>query len=201
MKILMDNVEKIVKVTDYESFQYLLWDIERILETKGRIITSLKVDGLNLDSISDFSLEEIRLVEVMSQSPLMLLRETLVELDDYINRFFKGIEEIVFNFREGSRAKGIDDLVEGINGLEWIFQILKNSEKLVFINEIELLSIYENADDVMIKLIKAIDEKGYEEISVLLEFQLYYVLLKIKEFIPKIMAKTECVTDMELYLN
>ena len=55
MKILMDNVEKIVKVSEYESFQYLLWDIEKSVETKGRIITSLKVDGLNLDSLSDFS--------------------------------------------------------------------------------------------------------------------------------------------------
>ena len=91
MKILMDNVEKIVKVSEYESFQYLLWDIEKSVETKGRIITSLKVDGLNLDSLSDFSLEEISVVEVMSQSPLMLLKETIVELNDYIDKFFYGI--------------------------------------------------------------------------------------------------------------
>ena len=84
----MDNVEKIVKVSEYESFQYLLWDIEKSVETKGRIITSLKVDGLNLDSLSDFSLEEISVVEVMSQSPLMLLKETIVELNDYIDKFF-----------------------------------------------------------------------------------------------------------------
>lgn len=201
MKILMDNVEKIVKIGDYESFQYLLWDIEKTIETKGRIITSLKVDGLNLDSISDFSLEEISIVEVMSQSPIMLLREALTELDEYIDKFFKGIEEIVFNFRSGSRVKGIDSLVEGIYGLEWIFQILRNAEKLLHISDTELLRIYENADDVMIKLTKAIDDKKYEEISVLLEFQLYFVLSEIKEIIPKIMVKTEYEENKDIYVN
>ena len=138
----MDNVEKIVKVSEYESFQYLLWDIEKSVETKGRIITSLKVDGLNLDSLSDFSLEEISVVEVMSQSPLMLLKETIIELNDYIDKFFYGIEDIVYSFRNGDKVKGIDNLVEGIYGLEWIFQILKNSERLLYLRDLRLLDIY-----------------------------------------------------------
>lgn len=201
MKILMDNVEKIVKVSEYESFQYLLWDIEKSVETKGRIITSLKVDGLNLDSLSDFSLEEISVVEVMSQSPLMLLKETIVELNDYIDKFFYGIEDIVYSFRNGDKVKGIDNLVEGIYGLEWIFQILKNSERLLYLRDLRLLDIYENADTVMIELTEAIDNKDYHRISVLMEFPLYNVLSNIKEFIPILFEKTEVLTGVEVFIN
>lgn len=201
MKILMDNVEKIVKVSEYESFQYLLWDIEKSVETKGRIITSLKVDGLNLDSLSDFSLEEISVVEVMSQSPLMLLKETIVELNDYIDKFFYGIEDIVYSFRNGDKIKGIDNLVEGIYGLEWIFQILKNSERLLYLRDLRLLDIYEKADTVMIELTEAIDNKDYHRISVLMEFPLYNVLSNIKEFIPILFEKTEVLTGVEVFIN
>ena len=201
MKILMDNVEKIVKVSEYESFQYLLWDIEKSVETKGRIITSLKVDGLNLDSLSDFSLEEISVVEVMSQSPLMLLKETIVELNDYIDKFFYGIEDIVYSFRNGDKVKGIDNLVEGIYGLEWIFQILKNSERLLYLRDFRLLDIYEKADTVMIELTEAIDNKDYHRISVLMEFPLYNVLSNIKEFIPILFEKTKVLTGVEVFIN
>lgn len=201
MKILMDNVEKIVKVSEYESFQYLLWDIEKSVETKGRIITSLKVDGLNLDSLSDFSLEEISVVEVMSQSPLMLLKETIIELNDYIDKFFYGIEDIVYSFRNGDKVKGIDNLVEGIYGLEWIFQILKNSERLLYLRDLRLLDIYEKADTVMIELTEAIDNKDYHRISVLMEFPLYNVLSNIKEFIPILFEKTEVLTGVEVFIN
>ena len=201
MKILMDNVEKIVKVSEYESFQYLLWDIEKSVETKGRIITSLKVDGLNLDSLSDFSLEEISVVEVMSQSPLMLLKETIVELNDYIDKFFYGIEDIVYSFRNGDKVKGIDNLVEGIYGLEWIFQILKNSERLLYLRDLRLLDIYEKADTVMIELTEAIDNKDYHRISVLMEFPLYNVLSNIKEFIPILFEKTKVLTGVEVFIN
>ena len=201
MKILMDNVEKIVKVSEYESFQYLLWDIEKSVETKGRIITSLKVDGLNLDSLSDFSLEEISVVEVMSQSPLMLLKETIIELNDYIDKFFYGIEDIVYSFRNGDKIKGIDNLVEGIYGLEWIFQILKNSERLLYLRDLRLLDIYEKADTVMIELTEAIDNKDYHRISVLMEFPLYNVLSNIKEFIPILFEKTEVLTGVEVFIN
>lgn len=201
MKILMDNVEKIVKVSEYESFQYLLWDIEKSVETKGRIITSLKVDGLNLDSLSDFSLEEISVVEVMSQSPLMLLKETIVELNDYIDKFFYRIEDIVYSFRNGDKVKGIDNLVEGIYGLEWIFQILKNSERLLYLRDFRLLDIYEKADTVMIELTEAIDNKDYHRISVLMEFPLYNVLSNIKEFIPILFEKTEVLTGVEVFIN
>ncbi len=134
MKILLDNVESIINVNEYESFQVLLWDIEKTMETRGRVITSLKVDGMNLENTLNFSLEEIRILEISSKSPLKLLEETIHELDTYLDRFFLGIEEIVLNFRIGKREEGISNLIEGINGLDWIFQILRKSQELLDID-------------------------------------------------------------------
>lgn len=201
MKILLDNIETTVNVKDYESFHYLLLDIERSIETKGRVITSLKVDGISLDVVSNFSLEEIKILEVMSQSPIGILRETIHELDNYLDKFFLGIESIVNNFRSGDKITGINSLVDGINGLDWIFQILKKSEELLYLKEEEIFGIYENAEVVMIKLTNAIDCKNYEEITILLEFRLYHLLSNIKEFVPVLLGKTDVLSNTENFIN
>lgn len=186
MKILLDNVESIINVNEYESFQVLLWDIEKTMETRGRVITSLKVDGMNLENTLNFSLEEIRILEISSKSPLKLLEETIHELDTYLDRFFLGIEEIVLNFRIGKREEGISNLIEGINGLDWIFQILRKSQELLDIDNENLEKIYIESNDVLLRLTEAVEEKKYDAISIVLDFDLYMILSQIKEFVPVI---------------
>lgn len=186
MKILLDNVESIINVNEYESFQVLLWDIEKTMETRGRVITSLKVDGMNLENILNFSLEEIRILEISSKSPLKLLEETIHELDTYLDRFFLGIEEIVLNFRIGKREEGISNLIEGINGLDWIFQILRKSQELLDINNENLEKIYIESNDVLLRLTEAVEQKQYDAISIILDFDLFMILSQIKEFVPVI---------------
>ena len=186
MKILLDNVESIINVNEYESFQVLLWDIEKTMETRGRVITSLKVDGMNLENTLNFSLEEIRILEISSKSPLKLSEETIHELDTYLDRLFLGIEEIVLNFRIGKREEGISNLIEGINGLDWIFQILRKSQELLDIDNENLEKIYIESNDVLLRLTEAVEEKKYDAISIILDFDLYMILSQIKEFVPVI---------------
>lgn len=201
MRILLDNVESIININEYESFQVLLWDIEKSIETKGRIITSLKVDGMNLDNLLHFSLEEIGILEVSSKSPVMLLEETLHELNSYIERFFLGIEDITSSFREGNKSEGVDNLVEGIYGLDWIFQILKKSEELLCPENETLEKIYVYAEDVMIRLTDAIDNREYENITILLEFDLYILLNKIKEFVPSLLNIIQMESNPKIFIN
>lgn len=201
MKILLDNVESVVNVNEYDSFQVLLWDIERSIEVQGRIITSLKVDGMNLDNLLHFSLEEIGVLEVSSKSPVMLLEETLIELNFYIERFFTGIEGITASFRDGKKSEGIDELVEGIYGLEWIFQILKKAEELLSFDNEALEQIYTDAEDVMIKLTNSIDDRSYDRITILLEFDLYILLNTIKEFIPSLLKSIDNQLNPKSFVN
>ena len=134
----------------------------------------------------NFSLEEIRILEISSKSPLKLLEETIHELDTYLDRFFLGIEEIVLNFRIGKREEGISNLIEGINGLDWIFQILRKSQELLDIDDENLEKIYIESNDVLLRLTEAVEEKKYDAISIILDFDLYMILSQIKEFVPVI---------------
>lgn len=201
MKILLDNVESVVNISEYESFQVLLWDIERVIETKGRVITSLKVDGMNLDNLFHFSLEEINVLEVSSTSPLMLLEETLDELNSYLDRFFVGIEDIVEDFRNGNKAQGVDNLVEGIYGIEWIFQILRKSEELLHFDDEKLEAMYQYSDEVLIKLTEAINDKNYEKMIILLEFDLWSMLTKIKDLVPLLMKSAKISDESPILFN
>lgn len=201
MKILLDNVESIINVNEYESFQVLLWDIEKTMETRGRVITSLKVDGMNLENILNFSLEEIRILEISSKSPLKLLEETIHELDTYLDRFFLGIEEIVLNFRIGKREEGISNLIEGINGLDWIFQILRKSQELLDIDDENLEKIYIESNDVLLTLTEAVEDKQYDTISIILDFDLYMILSQIKEFVPVIFELLKVNNGNDILFN
>lgn len=201
MKILLDNVESIINVNEYESFQVLLWDIEKTMETRGRVITSLKVDGMNLENILNFSLEEIRILEISSKSPLKLLEETIHELDTYLDRFFLGIEEIVLNFRIGKREEGISNLIEGINGLDWIFQILRKSQELLDIDDENLEKIYIESNDVLLRLTEAVEDKQYDTISIILDFDLYMILSQIKEFVPVIFELLKVNNGNDILFN
>lgn len=201
MKIILDNVEKNINVKEYASFQFLLWELEKTIENKGRIITSMKIDGKNLDKTSEITLGEISLVEICSKSPIMVLNSALHELDMYLDKFFEAITEMVFNFQYGDRLQGIKTLVEGIDGLEWIFQILENSEELLSLHEAKLSNIFTKADKTMIVLTKAIDNHNYAEICILLEFDLYFVLSSIKEIVPALVEKTNNFEKLEMIIN
>ena len=59
MRILMDNVEQVINEKEYGSLEFLLSQLLKVIETKGRVVTSVKIDGVNLDSLSVLSMEEI----------------------------------------------------------------------------------------------------------------------------------------------
>ena len=55
MRILMDNVEQVINEKEYGSLEFLLSQLLKVIETKGRVVTSVKIDGVNLDSLSVFA--------------------------------------------------------------------------------------------------------------------------------------------------
>lgn len=197
----MDNVEQVINEKEYGSFEFLLSQLLKVIETKGRVVTSVKIDGVNLDSLSVLSMEEIEMVEVTSQNPLCLLGETVKELSDYLDNYLNTLEEIIMSLRAGERIKPLENLVDGIYGLEWIIEILKKSEELLEYTDKKLDIIYFKVDKVLSNLIKLVEEKNYEELSIILEFSLQEVLFEIKYFIPVIFEKLKLNLDEVNYLN
>lgn len=201
MRILMDNVEQVINEKEYGSLEFLLSQLLKVIETKGRVVTSVKIDGVNLDSLSVLSMEEIEMVEVTSQNPLCLLGETVKELSDYLDNYLNSLEEIIISLRAGERIKPLENLVDGIYGLEWIIEILKKSEELLEFTDKKLDIIYFKVDKVLSNLIKLVEEKNYEELSIILEFSLQEALFEIKYFIPVIFEKLKLNLDEANYLN
>ncbi len=201
MRILMDNVEQVINEKEYGSLEFLLSQLLKVIETKGRVVTSVKIDGVNLDSLSVLSMEEIEMVEVTSQNPLCLLGETVKELSDYLDNYLNTLEEIIMSLRAGERIKPLENLVDGIYGLEWIIEILKKSEELLEYTDKKLDIIYFKVDKVLSNLIKLVEEKNYDELSIILEFSLQEVLFEIKYFIPVIFEKLKLNLDEVNYLN
>ena len=74
-------------------------------------------------------------------------------------------------------------------------------DQLCYNNDKKLDIIYFKVDKVLSNLIKLVEEKNYEELSIILEFSLQEALFEIKYFIPVIFEKLKLNLDEANYLN
>lgn len=190
MRIILDNVEKEINPNIYSDFDMFLKDITNELELLGRVITEFWVDGERIENLSHRNIKLIKLIEISSKKTNLLLLETLYELENYIDKFLESIDEIVVSIDEGNALEAIEELLEGINGLEWIFSVLENTEEILNLEQGQLDLLFTRANEIMNKLIGALESKNYESIKVELSFGLYSLLIDIKSTIPNLSAKT-----------
>lgn len=201
MKIILDNVEKYFEYSSEESLEKVFDNINREISKLGRIIIEIFVNGQKIRELSKFSTEEVELLEIKTKKPNILLIETLFELEKYIDRFFYNIDLIIEALEIGQVGDAIDTLLEGINGLEWIFGVLESTEELLVLEERELDIIFEKANDVMTELIRALETKSYEDIKRELSFNLYGLLMEIKDKIPDLSHMAADMEKNDLYSN
>ncbi len=201
MKIILDNVEKEINPNIYSNFDVFLEEITNEIESLGRVITDFRVDGEKIENLSHRNIKLIKLIEISSKKTNLLLLETLYELENYIGRFLESIDEIVKQIDEGNALEAIEELLEGINGLEWIFSVLENTEEILVLEQGQLDLLFGRANEIMNKLIGALESKNYESIKVELSFGLYSLLMDIKGVIPNLSAKAIDLERGEIFSN
>ncbi len=201
MRIILDNVEKEINPNIYSNFEMFLEDITNELESLGRVITEFRVDGERIEDLAHRNLKIIKLIEISSKKTNLLLLETLYELENYVGRFLDSIDEIVERIDKGNVLEAIEKLLEGINGLEWIFSVLENTEEILNMEQGQLDLLFARANEIMNKLISVLESKNYESIKVELSFGLCSLLLDIKRVIPNLSEKAVELERGEMLSN
>ncbi len=68
--------------------------------------------------------------------------------------------------------------------------MLENTEEILNLEQGQLDLLFGRANEIMNKLIGALESKNYESIKIELSFGLYSLLIDIKGVIPNLSAKT-----------
>lgn len=201
MRIILDGIDKCVEDSCRDSIENIFKRINCEVSKTGRIVVEIFINGEKVRELSKFSVEEVEIIEINTKKPNILLLETLLELERYIDRFLYNIDLIIEALEFGQVSDAIDTLLEGINGLEWIFGVLESTEELLGMEENELDLIFEKANNVMAELIVALETKSYEDIKRELSFSLYGLLVEIKDRIPDLSHMAEDMEKNNIYSN
>lgn len=201
MKIILDNNEIKLYYTEKDNFSKLMEQIIKLLEKDGRVIDEIKVNGEKKLENFEEDLDNIEVLELSTKKPNILMVETLYELESYIDRFLENIDLIIEAIDLGEYIDAVDLLLEGINGLEWIFNVLESAKEILYIQENEMELIFEKAYERMMALINALEEKNYPEIKRELSFNLCILLMDIKKKIPFLSNLAMELEKKEIYSN
>jgi hypothetical protein len=201
MRIILDGIDKCMDYSCRDSVESIFQKINSEISKTGRIVVEIFINGEKVREISKFSVEDVKIIEINTKKPNILLIETLLELERYIDRFLYNIDLIIEALEFGQVSDAIDTLLEGINGLEWIFGVLESTEELLGMDEQELDIIFEKANDVMAELINALENKSYEDIKRELSFNLCSLLVEIKDRIPDLSHMAEDMEKNNIYSN
>jgi|GEM_PF-6276832 len=201
MKILIDKKEIEIYYTEDDSLSKFIQRIINVLEKEGRVIDSIKINGEAINVNSGDSLHMIDIIEFGTKKPNILIVETLYELDSYIDRFLENVDLIIEAIDFGEYVDAVDILLEGINGLEWIFNVLENAKEILDMQENEMELIFEKAYEIMMALINALEEKNYPEIKRELSFNLCSLLMEVKDKIPFLSDLAMELEKKEIYSN
>lgn len=201
MKILIDKKEIEIYYTEDDSLSKFIQRIINVLEKEGRVIDSIKINGEAINVNSGDSLHMIDIIEFGTKKPNILIVETLYELDSYIDRFLENVDLIIEAIDFGEYVDAVDILLEGINGLEWIFNVLENAKEILDMQAYEMELIFEKAYEIMMALINALEEKNYPEIKRELSFNLCSLLMEVKDKIPFLSDLAMELEKKEIYSN
>lgn len=200
MKIIVDNIEKKYNKS-FNSFHNFITELNKETEALGRVVVKLFVDGKELEDIENIEVGNIKVVEVISKKTNILLIETLRELENYIDKFLDTIQIMTEEIDRGYFVEAIEKLLDGINGIEWIYGVLENSEEILGLEDEKLDKLFEEANVIMTSLIWALESKSYDDIKEELNCNLYDLLVRIKEIIPDLSQKAFDLEKSQMYSN
>lgn len=180
MKILVDNKEFILNKT-FNSFGELINEITKRLKAEEKIVETIIVDGVVLNSTSIVNVSKITLLEIFTKSHRNILFHSLFLLEEYIQEYFKTLK-ILEDYELDPLSYDIK-VNEVVSFLNWTLNLLYSLKENTYI-EFFYVGYNEFLEDFKTSynnLIKSLDSGDYEAAFDILEFELSDMLSALGE--------------------
>lgn len=187
MNILIDNQKIDITLEKQDTISDIIKQLEEFVIERGRIVSEIIVDGQSFYT-SEINLGKAENIEIITKTPRVIFLESLQEMNIYMDKFQIGIEKIVDYLAQDNQREAMKLIVDGISGLEWIYNVfysLKNVSDINF-EDIGFDSVFERFQQLMEELVESLELKDNIMLSDLLEYEVSEVLNEIKDYLPDI---------------
>jgi len=187
MNIFIDNEKIDITLEKEDTLKSVLSHLENFVFEKGRVISEWIIDGKSFYTI-DINLEKAENIEIITKTPRIVFLESLQEMNTYIEKFQIGIEHIVDYLSQDNEREAMKLIVDGISGLEWIYNVFFSLKSVSEINfeEIGFDSVFEKFQQLVEELVESLEMKDNIMLSDLLEYEVSEILNEIKDYLPDI---------------
>ncbi|MED4911303.1 hypothetical protein P9761_24310 [Brevibacillus centrosporus] len=113
------------------------------------------------------------------------LLETLGNVSSYLQKMIEAIEEIVENFRTGEEGEGSKKFLDAIEGLGWLLDMATSQQNYIKQNKIkepEKVLFIEQYEELLAKIVEALELSDFVLIADLLEYELIPWFEEYKEW-------------------
>lgn len=117
-----------------------------------------------------------------------IVNESLISLDQYLNKLIPGIKDTIKYFSEDKEDKALKLLIESIEGINWTLEVIMLTKPTL-----EEYNIKVNEDkikEVLLEFEKALENEDFVYVNDLLEYELLDMLIYWKEGLAKIKLNT-----------
>ncbi|WP_300328411.1 hypothetical protein [Fusobacterium sp.] len=180
MKILVDNKEFTLNTT-FNSFGELINEIIKKLKAEEKIIETIIVDGVVLNTTSIVNVSKITLLEIFTKSHKNILFHSLFLLEEYIQEYFKTLKILEdYELDPLTYDMKVNEVVSFLNWtLNLLYSLRENTYiEFFYVGYNEFLEDFKNSYD---NLMKALESGDYEAAFDILEFEISDMLSALGE--------------------
>ncbi len=137
MKVFINDQER-PEFSGLSSASEILEAVRSYISKEGRVITSMSLDGMDIDEDIFIKTSSGMSVNFTSCPVNDLVKETLEEAEAYIPRLISGFSEIASHFEGNELSKAQGKLAEALDGLDWLLTVYSRCSALLLMNPSEL---------------------------------------------------------------
>lgn len=124
MDILIDNKKISLEKKKFKSLGLIMDEINKVLDREGKMLCDIYVNGRVLSDNQIILGDKIDVVEVVTQSPKMVLLRALTDMKDFIEKYFESLEIISAEAEMEDEMQLLGSFFEIVGGLEWCHNVL-----------------------------------------------------------------------------
>ena len=165
-------------------------DVLELVETNldNEIIDTIQLDDVEISleyfQENDLDLKRIEKINFESQKVEQLIKETLLEAEDYLPKLKNALNNSAEFFKNGKEADASDLLDKTLEGIQWYLEVINGIMSLIDNKELKnkgnkILSDFTQA---LNRAMVALQNEDYDYLGDLLEVEMVEYLDKLKDF-------------------
>lgn len=183
MDILIDNKKINFENKKFKSLGLIMDEINKILEREGKMLCDIYVNGRVLTDNQMIMGDKIDVVEVVTQTPKIVILTALKDMKVFIEKYFESLEVIGTEVEIDDDMQLLGSLFEIVGGLEWCNNVLlsiKENTAIDFIDE-NFDEILEDFRGCLNGIQDALNSRDMAAMYEMLEFDMSDILADISD--------------------